>query len=59
MKSPVINQPSNQLTLSFEPGLCERHLSLPELSKLGLAKVVKLDDGADMVRGGFRVWAAV
>lgn len=32
---------------------------LPELSKLGLAKVVKLDDGADMVRGGFRVWAAI
>lgn len=32
---------------------------LPELSKLGLAKVVKLDDGADMVRGGFRVWEAV
>lgn len=32
---------------------------LPELSKLGLAKVVKLDDGADMVRGGFRVWMAV
>lgn len=32
---------------------------LPELSKLGLVRVVKLDDGADMVRGGFRVWMAV
>lgn len=28
MKSPVIKQPSNQLTLNFEPGLSERHLSL-------------------------------
>ena len=32
---------------------------LPELCKLGLVQVVKLDDGADMVRGGFRVWEAV
>lgn len=32
---------------------------LPELAKAGLARVCKLDDGADMVRGGFRVWEAV
>lgn len=32
---------------------------LPELAKAGLARVVKLDDGADMVQGGFRVWEAV
>lgn len=29
-----------------------------ELKAEALAKVVKLDDGADMVRGGFRVWEA-
>ena len=32
---------------------------LPELAKAGLARVKKLDDGADMVRDGFRVWEAV
>lgn len=32
---------------------------LPELARLGLARVCKLDDGADMTRGGFRVWQAV
>lgn len=36
---------------------CDRRL--PEIAKAGLARVVKLDDGADMVRGGFRVWEAV
>jgi len=32
---------------------------LPELAALGLARVVKLDDGVDLVRNGCRVWAAV
>lgn len=32
---------------------------LPELSRAGLARVVKLDDGADKVLGGFRVWEAI
>lgn len=36
MKSPVINQPSNQLTLSFEPGLSERHLSLRDCVASGI-----------------------
>jgi predicted transcriptional regulator len=31
---------------------------LPELAKQGLAKVVKLDDGADKVVAGCRVWRA-
>lgn len=31
---------------------------LPDLKKLGLARVVKLDDGADLVRNGCRVWGA-
>lgn len=31
----------------------------PDLQRAGLARVCKLDDGADMVRGGFRVWEAV
>ncbi len=28
MKSPVVSQPEGQLTLSFEPGLSDRHISL-------------------------------
>lgn len=36
MKSQVINQPSNQLTLSFEPGLSERHLSLRDCIASGI-----------------------
>jgi hypothetical protein len=32
---------------------------LPDLKKAGLARVCKLNDGADMVRDGFRVWEAV
>ena len=36
MKSAVISQPSNQLTLSFEPGLCERHLSLRDCVASGI-----------------------
>lgn len=36
---------------------CDRRL--PELAKAGLARVKKMDDGADMVRDGFRVWEAV
>lgn len=32
---------------------------LPELAREGLARVVTLDDGADMVRNGCRVWEAV
>lgn len=31
---------------------------LPELAAMGLARVVKLDDGTDMVRAGCRVWSA-
>ena len=31
---------------------------LPELARDSLARVVKLDDGADMVRNGCRVWEA-
>lgn len=31
---------------------------LPELRAMGLVQVVRLDDGADMVRGGCRVWEA-
>lgn len=31
---------------------------LPELRAANLAEVVKLDDGADMVRQGCRVWSA-
>lgn len=36
MKSKVINQPANQLTLSFEPGLSERHLSLRDCVASGV-----------------------
>ncbi len=36
---------------------CDRRL--PDLAALGLVRVVKLDDGADMVRGRCRVWEAV
>jgi hypothetical protein len=36
MKSPVIKQPSNQLTLCFEPGLAERHLSLRDCIASGI-----------------------
>lgn len=36
---------------------CDRRL--PELLKMGLAQVVTLDDGHEMVRGGCRVWMAV
>ena len=32
---------------------------LPELARAGLVRVMKLDDGADVVRDGFRVWEAV
>ena len=32
---------------------------MPDLLALGLVRVVKLDDGADMVRGRCRVWEAV
>lgn len=32
---------------------------LPDLAKLGLAAVAKLDDGADKVTHGCRVWKAV
>jgi predicted HTH transcriptional regulator len=32
---------------------------LPDLKKLRLARVVKLDDGAEASRGGCRVWEAV
>jgi len=31
---------------------------LPDLKASGLARVVKLDDGAVMVRNGARVWEA-
>lgn len=31
---------------------------LPELAALGLARVVKLEDGSDLVRSGCRVWSA-
>lgn len=36
MKSAVIGQPSNQLTLSFDPGLSERHLSLRDCVASGI-----------------------
>lgn len=36
---------------------CDRRL--PELAKAGLVRVSKLDDGADVVRDGCRVWMAV
>lgn len=36
MKSKVINQPANQLTLSFEQGLSERHLSLRDCVASGV-----------------------
>jgi hypothetical protein len=36
MKSPVIKQPSNQLTLSFEPGLAERHMNLRDCIASGI-----------------------
>ncbi len=32
---------------------------LPDLKAMGLAQVKKLDDGADLVRSGCRVWEAV
>lgn len=32
---------------------------LPDLKRLGLARVATLDDGADVVRSGCRVWEAV
>lgn len=36
MKSAVIKHPANQLTLSFEPGLSERHLSLRDCVASGV-----------------------
>lgn len=36
---------------------CDRRL--PDLAAMGLVRVAKLDDGADMVRGRCRVWEAV
>ena len=36
MKSPVIKAPQNQLTLSFEPGLAEKHRSLRECIAVGI-----------------------
>lgn len=36
MKSPVIKQPEGQLTLSFEPGISERHLSLRDCIAAGI-----------------------
>ncbi len=31
----------------------------PDLKALGLARVKTMDDGADLVRDGFRVWEAI
>jgi hypothetical protein len=36
MKSPVITQPEGQLTLSFEPGISERHMSLRDCIAAGV-----------------------
>ena len=36
MKSAVISAPANQLTLDFEPGLSERHLSLRDCIASGI-----------------------
>lgn len=36
MKSKVISQPSGQLTLCFEPGLADRHLSLRDCIASGV-----------------------
>jgi hypothetical protein len=36
VKSKVISQPSNQLTLSFEPGLSERHTNLRDCVASGI-----------------------
>lgn len=36
MKSKVISQPSGQLTMCFEPGLSERHLSLRDCVASGV-----------------------
>ena len=36
MKSTVISQPEGQLTLSFEPGISERHLSLRDCCAAGI-----------------------
>lgn len=36
MKSTVINQPEGQLTLSFEPGISERHMSLRDCIAAGI-----------------------
>lgn len=36
MKSKVISQPSSQLTLSFEPGIADRHMSLRDCVASGI-----------------------
>lgn len=36
MKSAVIRQPEGQLTLSFEPGISERHMSLRDCIAAGV-----------------------
>lgn len=36
MKSAVISQPEGQLTLSFEPGISERHMSLRDCIAAGI-----------------------
>jgi hypothetical protein len=36
MKSPVITQPEGQLTLSFEPGISDRHMSLRDCVAAGI-----------------------
>jgi hypothetical protein len=36
MKSAVITQPEGQLTLSFEPGISERHMSLRDCIAAGI-----------------------
>jgi hypothetical protein len=36
MKSAVITQPEGQLTLSFEPGISERHMSLRDCVAAGI-----------------------
>lgn len=50
---------SHELSLIIGLTLVQCDRRLPDLASLGLARVVKLNDGADMVRGRCRVWEAV
>jgi hypothetical protein len=46
---------AGEASLSIEQ-VCRR---LPELRKAGIVQVLQHDDGADLIRGGFRCWGLV